>query len=55
MSAINFVVRDVAGNISRGTVAGEGVPSSLIVGAGRMFRLTSRRAKSFLIPVRVRR
>ena len=34
MSAINFVVRDVAGNISRGTVAGEGVPSSLIVGAG---------------------
>lgn len=34
MSAINFVVRDVAGNISRGSVAGEGVPSSLIVGAG---------------------
>ena len=34
MSAINFVVRDVAGNISRGTVAGEGVPSSLFVGAG---------------------
>ncbi|MEN8839673.1 MAG: Ig-like domain-containing protein, partial [Octadecabacter sp.] len=34
MSAINFVVRDVAGNISRGTVAGEGVSSSLIVGAG---------------------
>lgn len=34
MSAINFVVRDVAGNISRGSVAGEGVPSSLVVGAG---------------------
>ena len=34
MSAINFVVRDVAGNISRGSVAGEGVPSSLAVGAG---------------------
>ena len=34
MSAINFVVRDVAGNISRGSVAGEGVPSSMIVGAG---------------------
>lgn len=34
MSAINFVVSDVAGNISRGSVAGEGVPSSLIVGSG---------------------
>lgn len=34
MSAINFAVSDVAGNISRGSVAGEGVPSSLIVGAG---------------------
>lgn len=34
MSAINFVVRDVAGNISRGTVAGEGGAPSLIVGAG---------------------
>ncbi len=34
MSAINFVVRDVAGNISRGSVAGEGVPASLIVGSG---------------------
>ena len=34
MSAINFVVRDVAGNISRGSVAGEGASPSLIVGAG---------------------
>jgi len=34
MSAINFVVRDGAGNISRGSVAGEGASSSLIVGAG---------------------
>ncbi len=34
MSAINFVVRDGAGNISRGSVAGEGGQSSLYVGAG---------------------
>lgn len=34
MSAINFVVRDVAGNIQRGTVAGEGGVPSLIVGSG---------------------
>ena len=34
MSAINFVVRNVAGNISRGSVAGEGASPSLNVGAG---------------------
>ena len=34
MSAINFVVRDVAGNISRGSVAEEGGPSSFQVGSG---------------------
>lgn len=34
MSAINFVVRDVAGNISRGSVAGEDASSSMFVGAG---------------------
>jgi len=34
MSAINFVVRDGAGNLSRGSVAGEGESSTLIVGAG---------------------
>lgn len=34
MSAINFVVRDVAGNISRGSVSGEGAPSSVALGAG---------------------
>ncbi|MEL6959599.1 MAG: hypothetical protein AAGL89_11680, partial [Pseudomonadota bacterium] len=34
MSAIQFVVRDVAGNLSRGSVAGEGASSSIIVGAG---------------------
>mgnify|MGYP000270978088 CR=1 FL=1 len=34
MSAINFVVRDNAGNTSRGSVAGEGVPASLVVGSG---------------------
>ncbi|MGJ8610627.1 MAG: Ig-like domain-containing protein, partial [Octadecabacter sp.] len=34
MSAINFVVRDNTGNISTGSVAGEGVPASLIVGSG---------------------
>lgn len=34
MSAINFVVRDFVGNISRGSVASEGVSPSLIVGSG---------------------
>ncbi len=34
MSAINFVVRDDSGNISRGAVAAEGHPASLIVGSG---------------------
>jgi hypothetical protein len=34
MSAINFVVCDVACNISRGSVACEGVSPSLIVGTG---------------------
>lgn len=34
MSAINFVVRDGAGNIQHGVVAGEGAASSIIVGSG---------------------
>lgn len=34
MSAINFVVRDDAGDISRGSVAGDGVPASMVIGAG---------------------
>ncbi|SLN19245.1 Ig-like domain-containing protein [Pseudooctadecabacter jejudonensis] len=34
MSAINFVVRDGAGNISRGSVAGDAGASSLVVGSG---------------------
>ncbi len=34
MSAINFVVRDSAGNLQRGSVAGENAPNSIIIGAG---------------------
>ena len=39
MSAIQFVVRDGAGNIQRGEVAGEGAPGSIVVGAGEQISL----------------
>lgn len=45
MLAIDFVVRDGAGNLQRGSVAGDGVPASLIVGSGQDVSLNLRRTQ----------
>ncbi|KPP91998.1 MAG: putative flagellar system-associated repeat [Rhodobacteraceae bacterium HLUCCA08] len=47
MSAIQFVVRDGAGNIQRGEVAGEGAPGSIVVGAGEQISLNLTRGQVF--------